>query len=273
MPNHHFVPQFVLRNFAQPDTGKLAAFDKTTGRVSYVGSRNAAQSPGFNSDSLGDEALEQLLGVEVENPAAPVIRDLIEGTPPERLQSQQVRALRKFLVIQILRGPRQRRVNTLMVQGQESLIAHGGLGFDNDADLTQDSQLVVVQALLRTWELHRYARWRLGFEVLDDQPGSGYLIPDEGWVYFHPDLRTAGWVDAVPGGMASVVMPVSPRHALILVNPDFVMEQALPSASEVARIAYATAERYVYGCLDEPTVSYLRRIALPDIPSGGAPLP
>lgn len=219
--NHHYVPQFILRNFVDRRTGKIAAFDKTTGRVSHVGVRNAAQSPNFNAQSDGDDELEQLFG-DIENEAARAVRHVVSDSNPNALSESPSASLLKLLVLQTFRNPRQRRINTLMAASSPWLVELGELRFAESGQLEADSQLRVISSYLRMWTNLGPSRWRLGVLVVeDDTTEAHFVIPDNGCVVFHPQLRTDGWVDASLNEMSSLVMPVSPSRALFAANPAF----------------------------------------------------
>jgi uncharacterized protein DUF4238 len=270
---HHYVPQFVLRNFADESTGKITAFDKTTRRFSYVGVPTAAQLPDFNKDSSGDETVEQLLGREVETPAASVVKALVGSYPSGSLEAHQVLALRRLVAVQVVRGTRQRRVNTLMTKGADELVALGGLVFDQDEALTRDSQLRITRSFLAAWQQLGYARWNMELLTLELGGSSGLLLPDQGVVAFHPDLATRGSTDSSIDEMSCLYMPISPRHALILANPSFPEAIAVPDSRQVLDAAYGQADRYLYGQMDVATRAYLTSLQPRDTPDGGAPTP
>jgi len=269
--NHHFVPQFVLRNFAQAGTGKVAAFDKRSDRYTHVGIRNAAQAPGFNSDEHGSDELERAFWT-VENPAARVVRKIVTARKAD-LEADESRSLRRLLLAQTLRTPVQRRVNTQFAH-ENPWVADGlGLGFDDSGDLTQSSQLQFTAWWLQRLDQLAYASWRLGIMIVEEGAPGGFLIPDNGCVVYHPQLAKAGWVDAAPQEMSSVVMPLAVNVAALLTSPAFDPDEGVPSVDETNRAAWARADRFVYGNIDRATVEYLSRLQLPNVPADGAPLP
>ena len=270
---HHYVPQFILRRFADDATGKVGSFDKTTRRFSYVGVRTAAQGADFNKDSLGDETVERLLGREVETPAAAVVKKLVEGQSPTELQQDEVVALRRLMVVQLVRGTRQRRVNTSMTRSSADLIELGGLEFDVHGDLTQDSQLRVVRSLLRGWHLLGCARWNLQLLSVSGDDDDGILVPDQGIVVFHPDLAVQGWTDASIDEMSCLYMPISPRYVLVLVNPSFQRPIAVPDLRQALGLVYGQADQFIYGRMSDTTRDYLQAMVLPETPGEEAAIP
>ncbi|MFB6723541.1 DUF4238 domain-containing protein [Kribbella sp. NPDC056345] len=267
------MPQFVLRNFAHESTGKVAAFDKAARRFSYVGVPSAAQVPNFNRDSFGDETVELLLGREVETPAASALKQLIDSTSQAELRPEQVHALRRLVVVQAVRGTRQRRVNTLMTREAADLISLGGLDFDEGDHLTQDSQLRITRSFLNAWQYLGCASWDMEFLDFEIGSSSGLLLPDQGVVAFHPDLVTHGWTDSSIDEMSCLYMPISPHHALILVNPLISRTVAVPDSQQLVAVAYGQADRYLYGQMDAAMRDHLRSMGPRDTPEGGAPTP
>jgi len=270
---HHYVPQFVLRQFRNAH-GQVDAYDKVTDRLLHVGARVAAQSPGFNSDG-GDDRLESILAHQVDDSAARAVRLLVEGAHPEQLTPDQVLAVRRFAVVQISRGPYQRRLNPLLLAAEPRLKDLGHLELGPDGSLTQAGQLSMISSLLQSWFLTPPAKWRLAVVLSNtsDPNDVEFVIPDEGCTVFHPDLRSRGWVDASLEEMSCVHVPVGPRHAVVLINPDFDPLEAVPTSDQAQAAAWARAERYVYGRLTPDLLSRLRQLREPGYRPEGAVLP
>lgn len=268
---HHYVRQFVLRQFRNAH-GQVDAYDKITDRLLHVGVRVAAQSAGFNADG-GDDRLESLLAHHVDDPAARAVRLLVDGTHPIELTPEQILAVRRFAVVQVFRGPYQRRLNPLLLTAEPRLKDFGHLEFGPDGSLTQAGQLRMTSALLQSWSSTPPARWRVAVVMSNnaDPDDVEFVIPDEGCTLFHPDLQTRGWVDASLEEMSCVHVPVGPRHAVVLINPDFDPLEAVPTSTQARAAAWARAKRYVYGRITADLLSRLRQLREPGYPLGGRP--
>ncbi|MXY08379.1 MAG: DUF4238 domain-containing protein, partial [Rhodothermaceae bacterium] len=77
---HHFIPQFLLRNYVN-ERGKVWVFGKSGPDVIEVAPNNIALEKHYNStheNGRRDSALETRLAEVVENQYAPVMKDLID---------------------------------------------------------------------------------------------------------------------------------------------------------------------------------------------------
>lgn len=247
LPNHHYVPKFILKNFATAKSGnKVAAYDKSYRREELKAVKRAATGPGYNTRSDGTDAVEQFLSRDVETPAALAIKALVSGESPDRIDERQVTALRKLLLAQMVRTPRARRVISLMIHSGSELASWPRLDFDESGQLTMDGQLDVVASLLRGWSFLGSASWRLR-TVPFSRPGPPLFVPDNGAFLYHPELRSSGWIESSIDDMASMLMPLSPRLALVALNPDFSYRDVLPAPEEVAGLIWGQADRFIYG--------------------------
>src|SRR5215467_7966171 len=85
MPDHHYVPQFYLKGFLDPDSVQTAdpwlwVANLSIGEVKRRAPKNVAARAGYNaiSGSTESEPAEEVLS-QLESVAAPIIRKLIGG--------------------------------------------------------------------------------------------------------------------------------------------------------------------------------------------------
>jgi hypothetical protein len=115
--NHHYVPQFYLRNFS-PDAGKIHVYDKVTGKSFFTNIRNVAGENYF----YDVPELDAMLGVEqfiekffhpAEKSAAKAISLIVESLKKnkfKKLHPDLRSTLSTFLTLQYLRTKETRTV-------------------------------------------------------------------------------------------------------------------------------------------------------------------
>jgi hypothetical protein len=263
LPSHHYVPKFVLKNFATPESGnKVEAYNKGARNVRLQATKHAATSPGYNTRSDNTDPVEQFLSREVETPAARAVALLVSGKEAGSITKDQGVALRKLLVAQTVRTPRARRAITDMVRGDSFLSKALAPAFDASGQLSMDGQLEVVASLLRAWEHLGPATWPLKLVPFGDS-GTPLFVPDNGVFLYHPDLQATGSLDSSLDDMASAVMPLSPRMALVAVNPTFSIEQAVPAGKQTPGLVWGQADRFIYGRRGDGMSTFLSTMTSP----------
>jgi hypothetical protein len=97
----HFVPQFLLRNFAFNGQSQLHAFDKHTDREFVVSVRDAAAQSGFYEFALEEEtvSLESALA-SLEGAASSVIQRIVVTESLAELTSEDRAVLALFICVQ-----------------------------------------------------------------------------------------------------------------------------------------------------------------------------
>lgn len=101
--NQHWVPKFLLRNFADTD-GKLFRMDIRTDEVKKRPPKHLAAAPGFNEfKSEGDDvSYEDRLG-RIESRAAPVLKRIVTGNSTAGLSDEDRSKIAEFLAAQSFR--------------------------------------------------------------------------------------------------------------------------------------------------------------------------
>jgi hypothetical protein len=110
---HHFLPAFLLRNFAGPD-GLVFVYDRETNWQSRADiPENLAREKYLyapeTSDDHGrdpkDDAFERWLADEIDTPAAPAISRLVAGADIGDLTAEEVHAVADFVALLDMRIP------------------------------------------------------------------------------------------------------------------------------------------------------------------------
>lgn len=260
--NHHYVPKFVLKNFATSAAGnKVLRYDKTSGRVDKQAPKRAASRSGFNARSDGTESLESALSREVETPAARAVGRLVTGELPGVLSSREEAALRKLLVAQALRTPRARRIADAFVRATPDLA--GRFQLEADGSLGVDGQLDFAAMLLENWRMLGLGVWPLTIREY-----TSVLVPDNGVVLHHPGIAARGWVDESLDDMASALMPLSPTLVLTAENPKFAGSDSLPDDRALTALTWGQADQYIYGSVGSRLVERLSVFRMPNVPRG-----
>jgi hypothetical protein len=109
---HHYVPEFLLRNFSDDD--KIWLFDKHTCRPFRTSIKNAFVEGYFNTVIANGFTLEgeQIFG-RAEDAAAPILNRIIEKRDVKHLSEDEYAAVTMFVTVQHLRTKQARRTFTL----------------------------------------------------------------------------------------------------------------------------------------------------------------
>lgn len=106
---HHFVPQLVLRGFADHDD-QLSVFDRDAAKVYRQAVERAAAENDYNSLRLDDwsltDAAERMINELIEGPAAEALKRIRSGRWMKN--ELELEALARYLVFQFLRVPATR---------------------------------------------------------------------------------------------------------------------------------------------------------------------
>lgn len=224
--NHHYVPQFLLRQFAEPASRTLYAFDKRTLKTFSANPRNVAAENYFYEIETGWGAVTLEPGLaDLETRAAAILRPVIEAESIAALTPEDRVLLSVFFAVQFTRT-RQVRESMLDMSRQ---IAEWLAGFGFDPDKVdgfkpmgeEDAKLLAMKMidesrldlsphfLLKTWLLVRNAT------------GEPLLLSDNP-VALH-NSRPARFYGNL--GLASegieIHIPVTPRLSLNLMCPSF----------------------------------------------------
>jgi hypothetical protein len=107
----HYVPQFLLRGFAAPQTEQVYVFDKQTEKSFRSSVRNLACERGFYDIEDEDvrDGFDRWLG-QFEEHAAPIINTLCDGESLQGLGSTEREWVASFIALQQVRTRRNREM-------------------------------------------------------------------------------------------------------------------------------------------------------------------
>jgi hypothetical protein len=108
---HHYVPQFLLRNFASEKRETLYAFDKWESKQFQVAIKDAAAERGYNSfetDETSGCAEEYF--TQIETTASPLIQTIVSDRQIPALSPEGRVALAELGVAQMLRSKNHRAI-------------------------------------------------------------------------------------------------------------------------------------------------------------------
>ncbi|MFO0822820.1 MAG: DUF4238 domain-containing protein [Gemmataceae bacterium] len=162
--NQHYVPQFLLRNFAGKK-GQLAVFDKATGRSFPTSPRGIAAEAWFYDyvDEKGDpQSLEHELS-KLEGGMSGIISRIIEQKSLSQLTNDERSGLAFFAALQQLRVKALRERTKCLNDGILRVLAERGIDGGNvvrqwsENDLKSQSALYLPIAQKTGWYFYKKA--------------------------------------------------------------------------------------------------------------------
>lgn len=175
----HYVPRFLLKNFATGKKPQVFVYDKSNDRQFKTNIKNIAAETGFYDIEVGDGrlTLEPKLG-HLETNASSVIKKIVGTKSLQNLDEQDVAVLAVFLAVQFVRTKEHRlrfeHVGELL---RERLSAMGATE-ENIAELTEsqhgvpEDKMIGFQSIIKSDEFVPHflnKQWAL-FETTIDNP-------------------------------------------------------------------------------------------------------
>jgi len=212
---HHYVPEFLLRNFADDD--KIWLFDKHTSKVFRTSIKNAFVEGHFNTVVADKFTLEaEQIFTRAEATAAPILNDIIEKKTVKHLDEEAYAAVTVFVTIQHLRTKQARRTFKLFREHMTKRfpgIPQSELGLPNLTAEEGDKYASLDFIVNNLSEFSQAIGEKTLILVERNCPGS-FWISDHP-VVLHNDNAPHGDRSIglkVPG--VQVFMPISPKYAL-----------------------------------------------------------
>ncbi|MCF8881493.1 DUF4238 domain-containing protein [Erythrobacter sp. SN021] len=198
--NHHWVPKFLLRNFASDD-GRVYSFDLATGEIGKRPPKRLASSLNFNQLMVGDapHVFEQTFE-RIETAAAPVIKKALNQNRLSDLSGQDRFALSRFVAAQSFRTQAYREGLGASRRGYDI----GKVISAHCDDIDQLANLIAMR---------RWALMRTG----EDRP---FVIGDNPLVLQNTARPGDGGSLGLDMPGVEAMMPLSPCHALYMPSPD-----------------------------------------------------
>lgn len=211
--NQHWVPKFLIRNFADTD-GRVFCLDIRTDAVSKPPPKHAASGAAFNEFVISGKPLSFEDKLEkIETAAAPVLKQIVRTGTIAGLTDRHRRQVSNFMAAQSFRTD----------------AFYKGLAFEGSR---QDFGAIFAQlwrgAFIISGELMR-RRWVLMSITRDDV----FYLGDHPLVLQHTDMRPGPSEVGFDIEGVEAMMPLSPKHALWM--PCVAIGNELVAAYEAAR--------------------------------------
>jgi hypothetical protein len=225
----HFIPQFLLKNFAtgKKNKAKIWCFDKKRG-CSYVCSvRDAAHENKFyESTNLDEKTIEaENLMRFTDNLSSPAVRDVLSNKRLD-LDGAQVVHLSYLMSAQMLRVPNER--NTMVYMHRKMMEKWGpNIRYEGDdrplsAYSAEDSKFSSILTLRSVPEFAKLLQTKIWF-LLMAPPNASFTLSDNPVVrHNHLDYGPRGSLGIAQDGI-EVNLPISPKFALQCVCPKIAM--------------------------------------------------
>lgn len=227
MATDHYIPQSILRRFADVDQGgSLNVFDKVDGRTfnPRVKDFGIEDFHTFTPDlqSQFDEAeaprLETAINLAVEDPASPVLEAVVKNSTLANITPADRESLIRFIALQSIRTPghvfRSREWHSKVFQSEEPNRSLKILGTPQKADPMRDGVLLAMSSdvggLAQVLNRAHLALFIVPdeFAVIGDNPvviQNNVEVPSNLFVNFPVSAPTN-----------DAFLPISPRHILYL---------------------------------------------------------
>jgi hypothetical protein len=179
----HYVPRFLVRNFASRGAQHVHVYDKSNDRTFRANVINVAVEAGFYDFRIGDEIISIEAGLEqLEGSAAPILDRVVTQQSLARLTEPDFAVVARFIAAQIMRTPRLTEQSDRMAEQMRQRLRKQGhdpklvpqlkpLTADEkrrlSATFVQDSAAFVPLLLDKLWMLAR-ADAAPGFYVSDN---------------------------------------------------------------------------------------------------------
>jgi hypothetical protein len=189
--NHHYVPQFLLRNFLSGDKRRLWVYDKSSGRSFETTEKNVASERDFYAAKVpgGTISAEQGLSA-LETKAAAVIGRLLGVRSLGCLSDDERTLLAVFTAVQMVRVPYSRAVPSSILESVRAKLEQW-----QHADLAASLPSLTADAVK--------AQSLLSF---DTTPQLAAHLLDKTWLLFETEASTSFYISDNP-----VVMQNSDR--------------------------------------------------------------
>lgn len=237
---HHYVPQFLLRRFANSRNliATISVDDPSRPRITSVG--NTAAITDFYStisDEVGANVSVERLLAEVDGNASAVIEKLTSNAPLP-VTDRERDALTLFLAFQKVRGPGHRRSFEALADWamkaqltmNENRTAHGGKPEDeftryDDVEFAEHQNEAIRSMLATVTPIAESLRQRLITIVRFGQPGV--VLTDEPLVLYQRPGPQSGLMGVGVATADEIWLPLDRSTALVLHSDAGVGERVL----------------------------------------------
>ncbi len=239
---HHYVPQFLMRNFSFGKKHQIWVFDKRTGREFPTNVDKIAREKGFYNypDKGIENSLEPFLS-EVDSDAAEIITEIIQGKSLASLDEEKRGCLSGFLAIQFLRTRRRlegaRDITSaletaLEEQGADPLKVSGFQPFDEE-----EARIELVKSIQETAMVYAPILFQKSWFLFDTDRRSPFLISD------HP-MAMQNLLDTGPYG--NLGLAVKGIEIYLPLGETFTLALYCPSIEEKLRESYKSYRKWSF---------------------------
>ncbi len=218
--NQHYVPQFILRNFATGRSRQIYVFEKATRKSFKTAVRNVASEHGFYDFGVdgASVSLDPMLQ-EMEDRTSEPIRQIVRARSLKGLTDDDYARVAWFVTVQMLRTNAQRKqLKDLNDKFRDAIVARGGdpnnvEGFEDfDEERARVEAIRTIPLLARDLAPHFLDKTWVLFSTSQERPFyiSDNPITLQNTANQDPLRGTLGL--AVPG--IEIYFPLSPTLCL-----------------------------------------------------------
>ena len=181
---HHYLSQFLLRNFCSGPKPKIWAYDKATGKSFETNVHNVGGERNFNEIEIGDRilSLEEGLG-ELEAKVAPILQGIIAARSIGNLSEDDRINLAVFIATQMQRGPHSREHIMAVDAGLQKALRDRGI---DPADVQDYTEMTVDDAKA------------LSLMMLSKPNEIPFQILNKSWLLFETDAAHPFYISDNP---------------------------------------------------------------------------
>jgi Protein of unknown function (DUF4238) len=248
----HYVPRFLLRNFAPAGEEQVHVYDKKNDRVFRAHIANVAAESGFYDFRIGDEvfSIEAGLG-ELEDSAAPILRGVIKEQSLAHLSERDFVVIARFVAAQVMRTPSLIAQSDRVAEQIRQRLRESG----DDPDLVPQLQPLTPEE-----------RRRLSASFVQDSAAFVPLLLDKLWMLARTDTAPGFYISDNPVTLHNS-RRVGPRGNLGLAVPG--IEIYLPLSGHLCLAMYCRTLFVDLPGAEDGTLERLRRAAA----NGGQAVP
>jgi hypothetical protein len=221
---HHYVPQFILRNFASSGQEHLHAFDKSNGNTFKIAVGDAAAEKGFYSfDTDEVKGCAEEFFTDIETKASPLVQKIVSDQKLPKLSSKHKAVLAVLMVSQMLRSKNHRAISGQIVDMVRDLAVSEGtpefIEWVGENDKEKEKQMAIMSLKDQLLDLTPALADKDIFLYLSN-PADPLLIGDSPLTRMNTinQSRLYGTTGLASQGV-EIYLPLSPHLALAFMCP------------------------------------------------------
>lgn len=234
--NQHYVPQFLLKNFAFKK-GQVNVFDKKTERSFPSNTKNIASENGFYNFTLkdGSEYTWEVALSKLEDKASIIVKQIIEEKSIKSLSEEQRLDLSLFLAIQLVRTRHAREyfkdmtlkiVDTIQTRFGDN---HGMFDESEIEDFLSEGALkrYTAESIYEAGEVFMPHFFNKQWAIYEAPKGESFYIGDNPIaLYSHLPSRFGTRDTGVAVKGIEIFIPISNKLTIALICPEMLDDTA-----------------------------------------------